>query len=742
MYFQSPDLQRQVRALGWARPLLLLIIFLVGSPMSDALPQDRGTPLTVDEIRRAGNHLAGEPSLYLQQHAHNPIDWYPWGDEALARAGELDRPIFLSIGYASCHWCHVMEHEVFEDDEVAGFMNENFVCIKVDREERPDLDSVFMGAVQLMTGRGGWPLSVFLTPAQEPFFGGTYIPRGQFLQLVTKIVELHREDRQALEKQAGQVTEHARAQPLAGTPVGDGQTPELIKAAVVRIRQAYDPMQGGFRQQQKFPTPLKWRFLLGEYARNGDPQLAEMITTTCEAMARGGLYDHVGGGFHRYTVDSGWTVPHFEKMLYDNAQLASLYLEAGHLLNRPDFTVMAQDVLAFLITRMRDPGGAFYSSYDADSGGREGSYYIWSPQEITAAVGTEDGPALALLLGVTDTGNFEHTGKSVPTRRAVLESVAAATGRPMADLQDLFARHRKQLARVRDQRIPPGLDRKIVTAWNGLVISALARGFALTGDTAYLKAAQDAADHLLVYHRQGTGHLWRASSDGRPSGDGVLDDYAFLADGLLELYQVSGETDYLAEARALCDLVRREFAHETGGFYLVPTGGATPLGRPVETFDSVEPSGNAVMLHVLLKLAAITGEMAYLEEARQGVDTWSGLLEQAGPEMAWWLNAAGLMDGTFHDVVIAGDPELPATRALTEAYFSLYPGNTVLSLVPAEGADADLLALAPALQGKTASGDKPLAYVCEFGMCRKPTGDPIQLQGQLQSGGIKLRQLR
>jgi uncharacterized protein YyaL (SSP411 family) len=695
-------------------------------------------PRTVADIRRDGNHLKNESSLYLLQHAHNPLDWYPWGPEALSRARAEDKPIFLSIGYSSCHWCHVMEHEVFEDDEVARFMNEYFVCIKVDREERPDLDSVYMDAVQAMTGRGGWPMSVFLTPDLKPFHGGTYFPREQFMQLVHQITEVYGTRRVDLDRQADQVAERITGEPPATIPGGGRALDnELLSEAVTRGLESYDAVNGGFQQRQKFPTPVKWRFLLHHYRRYGDADLGEMVTHTLSAMQGGGIQDHVGGGFHRYTVDHRWTVPHFEKMLYDNGQLAGLFLEGGVALNRPDFTATGLDVLDFLLRDMRGAEGGFYSSYDADSGGEEGTYYIWSPDDIIAAVGETDGPALADVLGASPKGNFEHTGKSVLTQRSDLQKIADRHGRTVGEVSELFARHRERLREVRAQRTPPGLDRKIITSWNGLTIAALAQGYAVTGNKDYLEGARRAADFLLTTHRREDGTLWRASNEGQVTGEGVLDDYAFLTDGLLELYQVSGDDKYLAAARALTDHAREDFKRDGAGFYLASTRADSPLGRTVDYFDSVIPSGNAIMFRNLAKLGALTGETVYWTEAREGLNGWSGLLDRAGLELAGWLDAVACIVGPYYDVVIAGDAEDDNTRRLSRAFLSQLPASGVLSRVPAAGPAEALQELAPALADKKAVAGQAIAYVCEFGTCQAPTSDPQVMMQQVLTGWAK-----
>ncbi len=696
--------------------VMLSLLLPIGCKMdSSSAPSSFEGPRTPANIRLHGNHLLGEPSLYLQQHSHNPLDWYPWSAAALQKAKDEDKPIFLSIGYSSCHWCHVMEEEVFEHDDVALFMNQHFICIKVDREERPDLDSVYMEAVQMMTGRGGWPMSVFLTPDLKPFHGGTYFPHDQFLNLVQQIQEVYQTRRNELDQQGTAVAQRIVASSRLQSPAETELSESLLKAVVDRAKEAFDPINGGFQQSQKFPTPARWRFLLHEYRQSRDPELKTMISATLEAMQGGGIYDHVGGGFHRYTVDPNWTVPHFEKMLYDNGQLASLFLEASVVFDREDFLETGTDILDFLIREMRSDQGGFFASFDADSGGEEGSYYVWDQQDISEAVGSSDGPDLALILGVGPKGNFEHTGKSVLTRRAEL-----------TDQNNLFAKHRIALRTVRAQRTPPGLDEKIITSWNGLVIFALAQAYAVTEKPAYLEAAESAAEFLIKSHRDQDGHLRRSSSDARVSGKAILDDYAFLADALLELFQVTGKTAHLQNARELVDLARSEFSQAGGGFHLTASGTETPLGRRVEHFDSVIPSGNAVMLQNLVRLAAITGESVYQEEARVQLESEVGLLERAGFEMAWTCDAARKILSDYFSVVIAGD----RGEMLTTLISSL-PANAVSCPVPATGPDKELLKLAPALEDKVAIKSRPTAYVCRYGTCLQPTQNPQEMLKQI-----------
>ena len=683
----------------------------------------KSNALSLETIRSQGNGLIDEPSLYLQQHAHNPVYWRPWNEETLALVRELDRPVFLSSGYSSCHWCHVMEHEVFEHDEVARFLNDHFVSIKIDREERPDLDATYMEAVHLLTGRGGWPMSVFLTPDLKPFYGGTYLPRGPFLELINKVEEAHRTRREDLQKQADQLAEGIARGSQALLNEGEGLQESLLEGAVARAAELYDPENGGFRQAQKFPTPVKWRFLLHEYRLRPNTDLRRMIVHSLRAMSRGGLYDHVGGGWHRYTVDQHWTVPHFEKMLYDNAQLASLMLEAGTGLDEPEFTAAGQDTLEFLLREMRDESGGIYASFDADSGGREGSYYVWTPREIEEVAGKQDGPALAELLGVGPGGNFESTGSSVITRRADMGRLGDDLGLSRTELDELFPRHRDALRAARERRVAPGLDRKIVTSWNGLVITALVQGFAVTGEERFLEGARAAADFLLTRHRRDDGSLWRTSSQGRPSGEGVLDDYAFLAQGLIELFQVTGESRFLDSAVQLTDHALEHFSRPEGGFFLSRDRADAPLGRRIEFFDSVEPSGCAIMLDNLIRLGAITGLPRFTDRARRDLDAVSDLLERMGLEMAAWCDAARKLLSPYNAVIISGDD-----TALAEDLRQKLPAAAVVVQVPGEGADEQLRELAPALAGKNAQQGRTTAYVCHFGACHEPTSDAARVR--------------
>ncbi len=690
-------------------------------------PADAGRARPSDS---RSNRLGDEASAYLRQHAGNPIHWQPWDRDALAHARDRDLPIFLSIGYASCHWCHVMAHEVFEDAEVAALLNERFVCIKVDREERPDLDEAYMAAVTAQSGRGGWPLSVFLTSDLQPFHGATYVPRARFLELCHRIDEAYRSHRGELQIQAGQL-----AGAIAAVPFDDDGPPITTDAVAAVARQGlahHDPEWGGFLQHQKFPTPLRWQFLLHHHRRTGDPLAATALRRTLEAMATGGIRDHLGGGFHRYTVEETWLVPHFEIMLYDNAQLASLYLEAGAALGQPWYLGVARDVLDFLLGEMRDGEGGFCASFDADSGGQEGSYYVWTPQEILAAAGARDGPLLATLLGVAPGGNFE--GRSILTRRVDAPHAAMRHGREPAEAAALFDRLRPRLREIRAARTAPARDRKIVTAWNGLALSALARASAQLDEPAYGLAARQIAEHLWSAHRDARGRLVRAVTDGRPAGEGVLDDYACFAEGLLDLYQATGDAEQLRRAHELLDTAVTLFADDELGFALTARDVDLPLGRRADFFDSVEPSGAASLLHGLWRAALLAGDQAGQARVVDHLRRRGALLERAGLEMAWWADAALLAVAPGYAAVIAGDPDARDTRALRAAFWSLAPPWAVLATVPAAGADESLRPLIPVAAGLTARHGRAVAHVCLPGACGAPTSDPDEFARQLLGG--------
>jgi uncharacterized protein YyaL (SSP411 family) len=686
---------------------------------------------TPDEVMAQGNHLKNSGSVYLLQHAKNPLEWYPWGEEALNRARLEDKPIFLSIGYASCHWCHVMEHEVFEKTEVAAFMNEHFVCIKVDREERPDLDTIYMDAVQSMTGRGGWPMTVLLTPSLKPFFGGTYFPQERFMRIVTDALKRFQTSRSEVESKGDEI--YAKiARTVNPNPRTKIQA-NALQAVVQRAVSSFDLEWGGRRGRMKFPTPIRWRFLMHSWRRWGGDEVEAGVKKTLDLMASGGIHDHLGGGFHRYTTEQTWLVPHFEKMLYDNAQLATLYTEASAAFSEPRYLEVAVKTLDFMLKEMTEPEGGFYASYDADSGGEEGTFYVWTPKQLKALTNAEDGEALAVLLGVTERGNFEHRS-SILTWRSSYKEVAKKTGRRPADIEALWKRWQPVLYEARSKRVWPGLDKKLVTSWNGLAIGAMAMGYAATGQPRYLAAARKTSELIWRVHRRPEGGLYRASNGGVPRETGVLDDYAFLASGLLHLFEASGDLSALQRAKTLIDEAESRFARSGGGYYLAESNDASLILRPFDASDAVRPSGNSALLDAQLRLAALTGDQALFDRVNGTLNAYASLFSRSGLGMAGWLEVALHNLGPHYEVIIAGDPEDATTKRLAAAYETLSPPWAVRINVPASGASPGLKSAAPPTAGKLAKTGKALAYVCVRGSCKAPTSDPKVFRAQLLDG--------
>ncbi|HEX7476246.1 MAG TPA: thioredoxin domain-containing protein [Polyangiales bacterium] len=681
---------------------------------------------TPEQIRRQGNHLIGAGSAYLQAHAHNPVEWYPWGAEALALAVKLDRPIFLSIGYVSCHWCHVMESEVFEHDDVAIFLNEHFISIKVDREERPDLDAAYMSAVEAMTDGGGWPMTVFLTPTGRPFFGGTYFPHDDFLRVIQSVADRFRSERDAVESQ-GAVLYQRIAASLPSNPQPGLQGPELRAIAKAAVRNV-DPQWGGFAGRMKFPTPIRWRFLLHAYRKWADPELAAALRKTLDAMANGGLHDQIGGGFFRYTTEPTWTVPHFEKMLYDNAQLAALYLEAAVALDEPRYREVGEDTLDFLLRQMQLTSGGFGASFDADSAGTEGATYLWTPAQLRAVAADADGAVLATLLGVTEAGNFER--ESVPTWHAAVSLSAA----DLTHARQVWQRWRWKLLEARQARPQPAFDQKLVTAWNGLTISALALGYRTSADVRYRDAAERAASATWTNNRQPAGDLARTSNGGRAGEAAILDDYADLALALLDLFEATGDSRQLERSVALATEAVQRFASPAGAWFLTSRVDQQPLGRRVEVFDHVEPSGNSAMLSLLGRLATATGGSAFAASQRAALLAYSATLRERGLEMAGWLDAALVLAGPCYEIVVAGDHSVAQTQALDAVWSRLLAPWITGVVTPSQGAPAELERLLPAASEKRARLGTAVAYVCATGSCKLPTSDATRLRADALAG--------
>ncbi len=663
-----------------------------------------------------GNHLSGQQSLYLRQHAHNPIDWYPWGDEAISRARKENKPIFLSIGYSSCHWCHVMEKEVFEKEDVAALMNEKFINIKVDREERPDLDIIYMEAVQALTGQGGWPMSVFLTPELKPFYGGTYFPHARFIELARAIAEVFAASRARVEDQAAQLAEIIAANPAFRSD----QTFEIsiIDGIVSDSFALFDRQWGGFREGMKFPQPGKWRFLLHYYRKSGLPELGDMIRKTLDMMAGGGIYDQIGGGFHRYAVERTWLIPHFEKMLYDNAQLAGLYTEAWAVFDSPIYERIARGTLDFLLHELSAPQEAIYSSLDADSEGREGSFYIWGYEEIIKTVGEPEGTQLAKILGVTREGNFE--GGNVISRRTVSGDIMTVAPEREIKIREMIDKNIRRLREYRSARPRPTLDKKIIASWNGLAISALVQGFRAFGEAGYLQKAVEASEYLWRYHRRPDGGLWRTSYAGHAENAAFLDDYACLARGLLDLFEVTVNPEYLRRGIELINYTLANFRNPEGCFCMAETAAENPLGRKVDFWDGPTPSGNAALLSALHRAALLTGNEKYYEEIDRCLSSAGDLIKQMGLEMSGWLDTALLCNGPDYTVVIAGGKNDDRPRRLIDLYCRSAPPYACMIAVDENGLTGEAVDLAPILDGKTTLQGTPAVYICRKGACLNP----------------------
>jgi len=683
-----------------------------------------------EEIALNGNHLKGEKSVYLKQHAYNPIDWYPWGDEALDRAKNENKPVFLSIGYSSCHWCHVMEHEVFEKNDVAEYMNEHFVSIKVDREERPDLDSIFMDAVQAITGGGGWPMSVFLTQDLVPFYGGTYFPKNNFMALTAKIIHEFENNKESLLTQADKL-KHILSSSYQVNNAESEIDFDYIGKVVDRSVGMFDYKWGGFKSSMKFPTPSRWKFLLNYYRKTGDEIVRRGLRSTLNQMASGGINDHLSGGFHRYTTEETWLVPHFEKMLYDNAQLASLYIDAYSVFGDEKYGEVAKNTLDFMIKDMSGDEGGFYSSFDADSGGEEGSYYVWSKKEIVDIAGEKDGYILADLLGVTDAGNFE--GQNILTKRVKAQELADKYNVSKQRVEALLHLHKDNLLEYRNKRVKPGLDKKIVTSWNGLAIQAFAKGYQVFDDIRYKEAAEKSADYLWKVHKRKDGGLYRVSNEQHAEHAAILDDYAFLALGLLELFNATQKFEYLKNSLDLYDYVEKYFAREGGGFYLAEHSDELPFARKVDLYDSVRPSGYSAMLEVLLRLMSLTGDKEFKQTLENGLLAFASNAQKASIDMAGWYNAAMLLQGPFYDVIIAGTEEDRGDILSTE-FYKINPPNSVLVVLDEDKENSKMLSMLPVTEGKVALNTKATAFVCKFGVCKKPTSDPVELKKQLLDG--------
>ena len=682
------------------------------------------------------NRLINETSPYLLQHANNPVDWYPWGEEALERARSEDKPILLSIGYSACHWCHVMERESFEDETIAGLMNENFVSIKVDREERPDLDQVYMQAVQMLTGSGGWPMTVFLTPEGKPFYGGTYFPpedrQGMpgFPRLLTSIAEAYSTNRGEIDR----VTKQLTTQMSQSNQVSQGTsilTVDILHKAYSSLATNFDYQNGGFGNAPKFPQPMTPEFLLRYYHHGYNPRALELVELTLEKMAYGGIYDQIGGGFHRYSTDAYWLVPHFEKMLYDNALLARLYLHTYLITGRALYRRVVEETLDYVLREMTDSSGGFYSAQDADSEGVEGKFFVWSPDEINSVMGDADGEVFAGYYGVTGAGNFE--GKNILNIRQDPEEFAETKGLTADQLGDIINRGSKALLEVREQRIHPMRDDKVLASWNGLMLRSFAEAAAALGRPDYLAVAIKNAE-FLARSMKSDGRLLRTYRDGQAKLLGYLEDYSFVIDGLLALYEATFDLRWLDEAVTLADSMIELFWDEgIGGFYDTGSDHETLVVRPRDVFDNAQPCGGSVASDVLLRLAVFTGNNDYSAKATVPLRSLHQAMSQSPGGTGHWLSALDFYVSPPKEIAVIGPRDDPTTQALLDTVFHRFLPNKVVMgvetpLIPADdNSEADI----PLLAGRGMVGGLPSAYVCQNYACQLPVTDPAGLAEQL-----------
>lgn len=676
------------------------------------------------------NQLASETSTYLLQHADNPVNWYPWGEEALTLARQENKPILLSVGYAACHWCHVMAHESFEDAETAAIMNEYFVNIKVDREERPDLDSIYMNAVVAMTGQGGWPMTVFLTPEGEPFYGGTYYPpvprfgMPGFNQVLLSAAQAWKERRGDILEQANNLTRHLQSTiDLAQKSQEEEISDHLMLQAQRGIERQFDSQKGGFGRAPKFPQAMTIEFLLRRYLKIGDQHVLRMVELTLDQMALGGIYDQLGGGFARYSTDDDWLVPHFEKMLYDNSLLSRAYLHAWQVTGRPLYRRIVEETLDWALVELSHEGGGFYSSLDADSEGEEGKFYVWSADEIRAILG-EDAEQFMLHYDVTESGNWE--GKNILRVVKSIKQVAKEIGRNTDEVNQTIHRARLKLYEARSKREWPGRDEKILTAWNGLLLASLAEAGRDLNRPDFSSAAINLAKHLYQHHRTEGGRLWRTWKPGSQAKyNAYLDDYAFLAEGLLSLYQNNFDERWFLWAQELADLLLAHFRDsENGGFFDTSDDHEVLIHRPKDLQDNAIPSGNAAAVGVLLKLSMYTGHGHYWDVAYEAASAMGQAMTSYPLGFAHWLCAAEFIMSRPVEVAISGEIGARDTRGLIEAVFSHYRPNQVVAV----GSDASTI---PLLRGRTRQSGHAAAYVCRNFICERPVTEPRQLTNQL-----------
>jgi uncharacterized protein YyaL (SSP411 family) len=718
--------------------VLLSLLSTIMSAENDSVRKPLPSPEAIAKLPKDGgeefNRLVFSHSPYLLQHARNPVDWYPWGEEAFAKAKAEDKPVFLSIGYTTCHWCHVMEHESFEDQQVADLLNKNFICIKVDREERPDIDEVYMTVTQGMTGSGGWPMTVVMTPDKKPFFAGTYFPkenRGRqtgLISILDQLISAWNDRRADVDKSAGEIT--SQLQGMVGGAPGGELAPTLLDTAYQQFEGRFDATNGGFSTAPKFPVSPNLMFLMRYSQRADKKQAVDMVDKTLTEMRKGGIFDQIGFGFHRYSTDPVWLTPHFEKMLYDQALLAMAYLEAFQLTGKQDFAQTAREILTYVLRDMTSPDGGFYSAEDADSEGEEGTFYVWTIEEIKKILGEDDGSLFAKTFNIKPGGNFsdEATGQATGT------NIPHLSEQIPADQKNKIDALREKLFTEREKRIHPQKDDKILTDWNGLMIAAFARAGQVLDEPAYTAAAKKAADYVLTTLSDKDGRLLKRSRLGKAGLTAHLEDYAFVVWGLLDLYEATFDTRYLAEAIRLNGLMVKHFKDaKDGGFYMTADDAEKLLVRTKKLYGGAIPSGNAVALLNLTRLNRITANPDYEKEAYATLKAFSAEVEKAPSAFPLVLVALDFLFGPSNEIVIAGKAGADDTQAMLAAVRKPFLPNKVLVFRPDGNPDA-IAKLSPYTKTQASQGGKATAYVCRNFACELPT---TEIKKMLESLGVE-----
>ncbi len=711
---------------------IIFIIFIITISVAVFFGfRERNKDLNKRTEHKFVNMLIKETSPYLLQHAHNPVDWYPWGEEALKLALDNDKPIFLSIGYSACHWCHVMEQESFENESIAQLMNEHFICIKVDREERPDIDEIYMSAVQLMTGSGGWPLSVWLTPDLEPFFGGTYFPpedkwgRVGFKNIIGKIASLWDQERDKLLQSANQFKDHISQ--LSQVQVSNKEIGiDLWHSSVNFVKSRFDEKYGGFGAAPKFPQAMELSFLLRYYFHTGEKLTLEMVEKTLLRMAQGGIYDQLGGGFHRYSTDGKWLVPHFEKMLYDNALLAVTYLEAYQITNNSYYAEIARETLDFVLQEMTSTEGGYFSSQDADSEGEEGKFYVWQKSEIKQILSENEAWLFCETYDVSDNGNWE--GKNILNVSKKLSDLSKQENIAEDELKNRLQNYRQKLLRERTKRVAPNTDDKIITAWNGMMISAMCKGYQVLGDERYLSSAKKAADflHKEMYK---DGNVLRTYRNGKSHLNGFLSDYALFISALLDLYETTFDLSYLENGFELNDILIQKFwDEETGSFYFTPSDHEKLLVKTRNAYDNAAPSGNSVTIENLLRIAEFTGDKTLKEKAELSVKLYLDQVQKYPTSYAYLLGSLDYFWGSPKEIVISGDSNSKEVQKMISILFEKYLPNKVVILADPVLFDGkeNLIKKLGIINGKFSYDGSVKVYLCENFTCKSPLTDQKQ----------------